>query len=326
MAASDRRLRPDAGQSIEHPQFDDVRSAVERSGRADPVVVLVEGAEARAYPLRILLWHEAVNDVVAGRPLAITYSPLSDGAAVFDRRVDGRTLTFGSSGKLFRASLVLYDEETVSLWPQPAARSIAGPLKGRTLTRVAAPVTSLGAFADAVPNGRVLADRTGFTRAYTRTPYAAYDGRPRPSRSFFLRPIDPRLDPMHRVAGVTAGGRTVAYPFEAVAGAGVLNDGDLAMVWVPQVRSVLDEAEIARSRLVGSVVGFRRVLDGRTLTLRALGQGGMRDQETGTTWNALGRATGGPLAGRSLVPAETSAMLWFAWAAFNPSTFVAASR
>ena len=56
--------------------------------------------DVRAYPLDILIWHEIVNDVVGGVPVAVTYCPLCNTAIAYDRRVEGETFEFGVSGLL----------------------------------------------------------------------------------------------------------------------------------------------------------------------------------------------------------------------------------
>ncbi len=67
------------------------------------------GAVARAYPIRYLIWHEIVNDVVDGLPIAVTYCPLCSSAMVFDARVNGVPHTFGVSGKLRFSDMIMYD-------------------------------------------------------------------------------------------------------------------------------------------------------------------------------------------------------------------------
>ena len=92
------------------------------------------GGEARAYPLRILIWHQIVNDRIAGIPVAVTYCPLCNAAIVFDRRVDDETLEFGTTGLLRHADMVMYDRLTESWWQQYEGRAIVGSLAGTRLT------------------------------------------------------------------------------------------------------------------------------------------------------------------------------------------------
>ena len=81
-------------------------------GDTEPVIDLSVRDDPRAYPLRILIWHEITNDVVGGMPVAVTYCPLCNAALVFDRTVDGRALDFGTTGKLRLSDLVMYDRQT----------------------------------------------------------------------------------------------------------------------------------------------------------------------------------------------------------------------
>jgi hypothetical protein len=124
------------------PSIDDPVLVSRARGDADLAgteqVMLVEHAgEARAYPVRSLIRHEIVNDVVGGRPVAVTWCPLCNTGITFDRRVDGRAEVFGVSGALYRSALVMFDRRTQSLWPQPLGQAVLGPLLGAELTVVA---------------------------------------------------------------------------------------------------------------------------------------------------------------------------------------------
>jgi len=87
--------------------------------------VEIEG-DARAYPLRILNLHEMVNDRLAGQPIAVIYCALRRSELVFSRSVGGETLTFGVSGQLLEANLMLYDRQTETYWSQMEARPSSG--------------------------------------------------------------------------------------------------------------------------------------------------------------------------------------------------------
>lgn len=99
--------------SIDQPVFRSVTEAADLAPN-DPVIGLEISRDARAYPLRILIWHEIVNDTVGGLPVAVTYCPLCNSAVVFDRRLSGRILDFGTTGKLRNSDLVMYDRQTQS--------------------------------------------------------------------------------------------------------------------------------------------------------------------------------------------------------------------
>jgi hypothetical protein len=113
-----RRLRPAPGnlgiRAIDVPAFVLVEEASSWLEPREPVIELEFGGEARAYPLQILIWHEIVNDTVAGTPVAVTFCPLCSTALAFDRRLDGRVLDFGTTGHLRNSDLVMFDRQTES--------------------------------------------------------------------------------------------------------------------------------------------------------------------------------------------------------------------
>jgi hypothetical protein len=146
--------------------------------------IVVDGSPARAYPVRILSYHEIVNDIVSDversdRPIAVTWCPICASGVVYDRRVGGRTLTFGTSGKLTDDALVLYDRETGSEWKQPLGSAIAGRVEGHELTVVPASFASVEAFRSEHPDGLVLQPVHGGddpAAAYDMAGYDRYDG------------------------------------------------------------------------------------------------------------------------------------------------------
>jgi hypothetical protein len=97
----------------------------------DTVIGVVAGSASRAYPLRLLVWHEIVNDTVGGVPIVVTYHPLSGGIAVFDRRLTGRTPSVRRQRAALPVSLLMYDRAErragESLWSQLQARAVSGP-------------------------------------------------------------------------------------------------------------------------------------------------------------------------------------------------------
>lgn len=154
--------------SIDAPRFD--AAGATPFGPEEEVIGLVVGGEAKAYPLGILNWHEIVNDTVGGVPVSVTYCPLCDTAIVFER---GQT-RFGVSGKLYQSCLVMYDRADDTLYAQPWGVGIVGEAVNRSLPRVPAVKTTLGAWLRRHPDSQVLAPRTGHARDYFRYPYGSY--------------------------------------------------------------------------------------------------------------------------------------------------------
>src|SRR5690606_11024230 len=140
---------------IDAPRFV-LANAVEYLVPTDPVISLVMDGDARAYPLQTLIWHQVVNDVVGGVPVAVTYDPLTNAAIVFDRRIRGRALVFGVTGKLRKSNLVMHDRETKSWWQQFTGEAIAGALTGALLETIPARLESVARFKERAPGGRVL--------------------------------------------------------------------------------------------------------------------------------------------------------------------------
>jgi hypothetical protein len=144
-------LPKDAIPSIDNPEF-----AAAYFGDNDDEVIVLDSDPAKAYPLRILNYHEIVNDEVGGLPVAVTWCPLCGSAVVYDRCVDGEVLTFGVSGKLADDDLVMYDRQTDSEWKQSLGECIQGHFEGTTLDVLPASVSTYEQFRDQNPNGLVL--------------------------------------------------------------------------------------------------------------------------------------------------------------------------
>lgn len=304
---------------IDEPVFETVESASEWITEREPVVMLELGGVARAYPLGLLISREIVNDEVAGTPIAITYCPLCNSAVGFDRRVDGQTLRFGVSGLLRNSDLVMWDDATTSLWQQITGEAIVGEYTGEQLDLIPTPMVSFGTFAAEFSEGEVLSRDVG-SGAYGGNPYVGYD---RSLPFLFKGEIDDRYPAMERVVGVTLGGENKAFPFSVLEDMKVVNDeiaGEPIVAWwgAADTASALDAPTIKESMAIGTGIAFERAVNGQVLTFEPAGDSVFRDQETGSTWDLLGNATEGPLAGERLEPVVQTNHLWFAWAAFNP--------
>lgn len=315
---------PDGIPSIDRPAFVSPAMADSWLRPAEPVLSLSIAGDARAYPLQILIWHEIVNDTVGGKPVAITYCPLCNSGIVFDRAAAGRTLDFGTSGKLYKSDLVMYDRQTHSLWAQMEGRAIVGRLAGTRLTSLPSNTVAYGDWKAAYPGGKVLSRETGHQRSYGDNPYAGYD-EPTSQPFLFSGAVDRRRPPKERVVGIVVGGIARAYPWPLLARRGVIQDTvaskPIAVFYRPGALSALDSAEIQRSRAVGATAVFSRVVRTRTLTFEAAPEG-FRDRETGSLWSLLGHALTGPMAGLRLEALPHVDAFWFAWAAFHPATTV----
>ena len=194
-----------------------------------------DGSPARAYPIRILNYHEVVNDVVPTAdggedPIAVTWCPICGSGVVYEATVDGRQLTFGVSGKLADDDLVLYDRETDSEWKQSTGECIAGELAGEQLRVRPGPMTTYAAFRETHPDGVVPQPKSEGSAAasgYDPSGYEAYAER----EAFGLRGMRGEgperewnrddLDPKTVVLSVTpVDGGTLGFPLHVVQTAG----------------------------------------------------------------------------------------------------------
>ncbi len=308
---------------IDDPQFDTVGEASKWLNPREPVAVVSIDGETKAYPIQILTWHEIVNDSIAGVPVSVTFCPLCNATIVFDRRSDGEILDFGTTGRLRKSNLVMYDRQTESWWQQFDGQAIIGKKAGTVLDRIPASIVAFEDFRSAYPDSPVLSRRTGYVRAYGNNPYRGYDSVDDQPFLFF-DPTDPRLPPMERVLNVSIGNTHKLYPFSAFEKAPVINDQVQDMPVVVFSRqgtlSALDDSVIADSREVPSATAYDRRLDGNVMSFE-MRDGYIVDRQSGTRWNLFGTGIDGPLSGRQLERAPGGGVHFaFAWLAFNPES------
>lgn len=310
--------------AIDNPTFVSQDEADAWLGELEPVVVFKHEAQARIYPFQILTWHEIVNDVVGGQPVAVTFCPLCNTAIVFEATVEGMPLDFGTTGRLRYSNLLMYDRQTESWWQQATGQAVIGQFTGQQLTTLPAPIISWDEARTAFPEAQVLSRDTGFRRNYGQNPYAGYDDI-NSSPFLFQGPITPEeMPPMARVTTVTLNGEAVAYPEEVLQEVRVVDDSvggvDVVVFWQEGLASALDSNAIAAGRDVGATAVYERALEGQTLTFSTTEEGAIIDEQTGSEWNVLGQAVSGELAGQQLEPVVKIDHFWFSWAAFRPDT------
>lgn len=321
-------LPPDGIPSIDAPSFVDVADNLDIIGDSEPIIAVEINGDARAYPARIMIWHEIVNDTVGGVPVAVTYCPLCNSAIAFVRRVRGVETTFGTSGGLYASSLVMYDRATETLWTHFDGRAVIGLLTGDELEAVAAPLMAWNTFTERYPDGVVLDEtRTGFRRRYGTNPYVGYDN-PGTDPALFTGFLDTREAAKERIAGVDLNGEQRAYRLGTLAsadGLSVLSDTlgntDIVVFWKEGQASALDAQTIEAGKDVGTVGVFLRPTGGRELTFQVIDRT-IIDEETGSTWSVAGFATSGELAGTQLERVPHFDTFWFAWSTFQPRTTV----
>ena len=277
----------------------------------DDLVIGIAGEDgAFAYPLKILNFHEIVNDRIGGIPVLISYCPLCASGIVYDRRLEGQVLEFGNTSALYENDMVMYDHQTGSYWFQVGGEGIVGELTGKRLTLLPSATVPWKTWLANYPETRVLSREQGFGRNYpygrdSFRNYPAVVDRLRFSFPFSREKLDKRLRPAAIVLAVRVAGQEKAYPLNRAGAA--MNDtlkGEPVVVFSAQ----------------GSKVGaaFSARLGGRTLTFSTSKGGGFRDQQTGSRWTLTGRAVEGPLAGQRLKALPTRRAFWFSLAIALP--------
>ncbi len=260
--------------------------------------------DARAYPLRILDWHEMFNDVVGGVPVSLAYCTLCGSGILFDTRVPGRRkpFVFGSSGLLYRSNKLMYDTETESLWNQFTGEPVVGELTGSGIELKMLPVviSSWRDWLAAHPDTTVLSLDTGFDRDYRPgQPYGYYFESPDLMFPVVVR--DRRLDPKDRVF--------------------VLRDGEREMAWA---LTLFGDGAVIHDR-IGNLDAVL-IGDGTTETVRAYESGGRRFEldpddpggvrSDGNSWRITEDALLGP-DGEALRRLPGHVAYWFAWASYK---------
>lgn len=297
----------DAIPPIHRPVYEPAAEAAWLSEQ-DLVIGYAAGGSAWAYPLRILNFHELVNDELAGEPILVSYCPLCYSGVVYSRRLGGRVLRFGNTSALYESDLVMVDYQTGSYWWQVAGEAIVGPLTGARLQPLPSLTTTWGQWRDLHPQTLVLSRRTGYNRDYDRDPFRGYQDFV--DQGAFLFPVseagmDPRLSPGARVLVLEVGGEVRAYPLEALA-PGVVEDrvgGEEVVVFL------VEEGP--------SGAAFRPLVEGMRLSFM-WEDGVFVDRETGSAWDLTGRAIDGPLRGAQLEALPTKTSFWFAVVAAVP--------
>ncbi len=244
--------------AIDRPEF----VSAEEAGKSflkktDRVIGVEIGGKAKAYPIKILNWHEIVNDALDGRRIVISYCPLCGTGMVFDGKSAGRNNTFGVSGLLYQSDMLLYDRKTESLWSQIKGEAVAGKLMGKKLRLLPSTHTTWEAWQRDHPKTLALSTQTGHSRNYERDPYEGYAS----SRDimFDVNRQNPVYHPKEWVVGVETGGKTKAYAFSALPKNGKpvedkIGGTPVKIVYNPKARSARVFAKDGKE--IPSVTGF----------------------------------------------------------------------
>lgn len=196
--------------AINSPLF--LKANQQKLNDSDRVIGIYRNGIAKAYPIRILNWHEIVNDQFNNEKVVISYCPLCGTGIAFLANIDKQDYEFGVSGLLYNSDVLLYDRQTESLWSQIIGAAISGKLKGQRLQQMPLQHTSWKAWKQQYPTTLVLSENTGFKRDYQRDPYQGYAE----SRRIFFQTSHQAPEiyhPKEPVLGIEVNGVYKAYPY-----------------------------------------------------------------------------------------------------------------
>jgi len=212
-----RDVARDAIPPLDNPSYESVGDADSWLSPEDPVLGIEFNGQARAYPLKIMNWHEIVNDTVGGEDVVVTYCPLCRSGVVFSQNLEGENLTFGNTGALYESAMVMYDRETQTYWYHVNGLGLKGKLTGKRLTVLPSSLVSWQVWKERHPNALSLSRDTGFFRDYNSNPYVGYY-EPDSAPSFPVSSFDDRLPTKALVVGIEVDGVAKAYPIFDLAG------------------------------------------------------------------------------------------------------------
>lgn len=211
-------VRVDGIPPLEFPAQIFPEDAADWINDTDVVVGVEIDGDARAYPIRIIAWHEMVNDTIGGVPVSLAYCTLCGSPILFDGRVGSEVYRFGTSGLLYRSNKLMYDRNTRTLWNQFSGKPAWGPLVGEDIRLKVLPVvvTTWGEWHTEHPDTTVLSIETGFSRDYG--PGVAYNEYFNSPLTWFNVPVeDGRLAQKDNVYAVRVGEALTAYPIALLA-------------------------------------------------------------------------------------------------------------
>ena len=237
---------------------------------------------------------------------------------MYSRELDGKTYTFGVSGKLLYDALLMYDHQTHTLWSHITGEAVSGQLKGKRLTMLASmPQITWKEWRLNYPNTKVLSVQIDWRHPKRRIEerkfdsYASYRAGSDTGISS-TQYNDNRLPNKAIVVGVRVNARYRAYHLAAFERSSVIND-------------VIDGVPVLafHDSVSGATAVFTRELEGAALTFEPLSGHFAKDTATESRWNLIaGKATEGRLKGKTLDQIPAMNIYWFAWARYHPETTV----
>jgi len=237
----------DSIRPIVKPSFGNVKGTHEL-GEMEPVISVEIDFDARAYPLRFLIWHELINDELAGVPILVSYSPLTNSARVYDRRVGGEVTLFGNTGRTRHFDTIIYDVATQSWWQRYTGRAIVGQRVGSRLRPLVSRMDSVARFRNRYPDGKIMLPANLDARPYGTTPYVRMGSSSGKGLEAYL--LADEVKPYDRVVVVGE----EAWSFKRLREKGAIERDGLFIGWIPGQNSMHDTKWIQFGRDIGNIV------------------------------------------------------------------------
>ncbi len=301
-------VRRDGIPPLDRPAMIDADAAA-YLGDDDIVFGLEVAGDARAYPKRILAWHEMFKDTVGNVSVNGVYCTLCGSMILYETVHNGTHHEFGTSGFLYRSNKLMYDHATESLWSTITGEPVVGPLVGQgiQLKPRAVVTTTWKEWRDRHPDTQVLSLETGYLRDYSEG--AAYHDYFATDDLMFTVPrIDSRLANKAEVLALRFGvGGTPPTAIEAD--------------WLRAMPVFHGRLGSIPYLILTDESGANRVYDAGELQITSYdGDRTAKDSE-GRTWRISEDSMEGPNGLRRVrLPAHRA--FWFGWHAAHPDTIL----
>ena len=292
--------------SIDNPQFLNVNQ-IDFLTDDDLIIGTINGDVVKAYPHPILDWHEVINDEINNNSVTINYCPLTGTAFGWKSETNGTKSTFGVSGLLYNANLILYDRNTDSNWSQIRLECVNGDLIGDKPELINIVETNWKTWKTLYPNSKILSTDTGFSRNYNNYPYGPY----KVSQTYFIfQPsiFNDALPNKERIYAIIDNDESKVYQFTDFENGNIIKDSFKSINYL-----VIGDENVIKA--------FKLTSDQSDLnfTYNFNNSESFFDDNEGNKWSVFGKAIEGPRTGEQLTPAKSVISYWFAIAVFYPN-------
>ncbi len=286
--------------SIDSPEFIDIAD-VDFLEENDEVILVKVGNQIKVYPLKILEWHEMVNDSIAGIQIAVSHSTLSGTTSIWNRSIEGSVLTFGVSRYQYKNNQISFDRETLNYWSQLLSRSVSGNRRDFELEIIPHIQIPWIAVVSQFSSAKVLSSNTGFSRDYDVFPYDDY----KTNNAYYIYDpieLDTTLESKDLVLGINSNDLKTFYAWD-----------------YSNVQSNIQHSTFDGKDLIifsNSQLKLHQIfLDPKDRNFEVnFTNPLMFGDDLGNTYNLLGEIIEGPNTGEKLSLQESKRMYWFVWA------------